>query len=256
MLRKALLAAVGVSTLATAARADLMTFATFEQASVNPAYSFVNNDAKKTYGFLSKKVNITFQYTVDNGYGAANTNIKAVETITAFASKKASDLMFKGNTYDYQPLNRVTITITAKTPVNGKSLLLKATDSTGAILGIDGANSALFFGDTTKKDTVTYSSDFLDFSNTKDRAYSLNLLGVMPALSIDKDGYLASFKAGVNAIEEGKPTATFSADVAPTKVVPPKEEPEPSTLALAAIGSAGLLARRRLRRRADRPVVP
>jgi hypothetical protein len=251
MFRRALLAAVGALTLATAARADLMPFATFEQASVNPAYEFINNSKKKTFGFLSKKVNVTFQFLVDNGYGEAKKNIAAVETITAYAKSTATDITVDGSKVDVQFMKQVTFTITAKKPVDGKSLLLQITDSTGTIAGVDGGNTARFFGSTTTKDTVTFSSDFLDFSKTKDRAYQLNLLGVDPGISIDKDEYLAAFKAGVNAIQEGKPTATFSADVAPTKVAP-KAEPEPSTLALGAFGAAGLVARHRLRRRADR----
>jgi hypothetical protein len=244
-----LLAAVGALALATAAHADLIPFATFDQASVNPAYNFVNNSNKKVYGFFSKKVNISFQFLVDNGYGAKETTIQAVETITASASDTASSNPAKGQNYDVQPLNKVIITITAKKPVDGKSLLLRVTDSTGVIGGVDGSTAATFLGDTTLGHKVNFSSDFLDFSKTKDRSYRVRLLGVEPALAIDKDGYLASFKAGVNQIREGQPTATFSADVAPAKVAP---NPEPSTLTLAAVGAAGLLGRRRLRRRADR----
>jgi len=243
--RLALTAAVVLSALGgitSPVRAGLIPFANFEQASVNPAYSFVNTD--KTQGFISggskptQKIPITFSFTVANGYGAANTPIAAVETITAFARGTANQITQDGVTYDSQAMKNVIFTITAKKPIDGKTNLLTISESTGTIFGRDGGTAAVFTGSTELKDTVKFSSDFLDFSKTKGGAYQLALLGVNPALSIAKNDYLSPFKAGVNQIVEGKPTAIFSTDVAPASV------PEPTSIVLHGTALALCLCRR------------
>jgi hypothetical protein len=246
----ALLAIVFAAASPADARADLSLFGKFDPAKANQKSSFING---KSVGFLSRNLDITFQYTVDNGYGDKNSNIKAMETITAFADGKAVQTVIKGTTYDYQPLKEVQIKITAKTPVDGKSILL-ATDkmTTGVLGGEDGARVALLFGNTEDKSlvdkdkniVVNFSSDFLDFSGTKQRSYSITLRDLTAPLGINGNGYLNSFDAPTKTVEEGNPMALFKADAAPVKT------PEPASWMFPVVACGLMLARRRVLRSA------
>ena len=117
-----------------------------------------------------------------------------------------------------QPIANTTITITRNSD-NANLLTILALNSvlTG---GIEGNASTSFGSDPPQ--TVTFTSDFIDFGSTASRAYSVGYTSVVPSLHVGGNGFLQNFTAAG--------AGTFSADF----VVP-----EPTSFLL--IGT-GLLA--------------
>ena len=128
------------------------------------------------------------------------------------------------------------LSITRNTPaaegMGSRTNLLTVT-FTGDVLGVIGGDPSLT-GDTALGATITYTSDFLNFSATTERDFSLVFSswidnGGGNGLSIDAlDNFFNSATAaGAGTFDSASPPGPFV--------------PEPATLSLAAIGLAGLL---------------
>jgi hypothetical protein len=81
---------------------------------------------------------------------------------------------------------------------------------------------------------VSFSSDFLDFSNTTQRDIGLSFSSILPGLSIGANGFFNNFTAAG--------TGTFSSNPVPMFI------PEPSTylmMGVALVGMFGFAVRRR-----------
>ena len=120
------------------------------------------------------------------------------------------------------------------------SNLLSGTFGGGSIFG-SGATGALG-ASTPGGDSLTFTSDFLDFSAVTDSDMALSLADIGPVLArLNSAAALSSFAATGGG--------TFSSDGAPALAYPPTGSvPEPSSWALIILGFGALGARLRWRR--------
>lgn len=122
-------------------------------------------------------------------------------------------------------MNNINLVVTANTPINGKTNLLSMLVSSGAL--VKGSSTTATLGGTEGDggaDTVTFTSDFLNFAGTTVRDYSITNTAISPSLnSLDPNGYMKTWL--------GTGTGNFSSDPAPQAFIP-----EPSTLGLLLVG--------------------
>lgn len=117
------------------------------------------------------------------------------------------------------------------------SNLLSGTFTNAALFGQNGGSSGSFSGSTDGGNVVTFSSDFLDFSNTVTRDFAIAMTSINPVLNRPTSALnsLRSFRA--------TSSGTFSSDPAPGITI----LPEAATwgMMLAGFGLVGVVARRR-----------
>ena len=165
--------------------------------------------------------------------------------LTISAKTTANATSFSG--FDFQPFDQaITLVFTRATPlvVLGTPLsnlltvtITPRTANRPSFVGNDGStttHSMALVSDTTHE-TITYTSDFIDFSHTIERDLALSFSAVNPGLSIAANNFFAGFQADF--------TGTFDSDPAPSTI----EVPEPGSLLILAAGIGGIavLVRRR-----------
>jgi len=232
----------------TPAKADLTTFASFNLrgGAANP-FTYTNaSGPNSTFTLVTTQIPVTFTYQVPNGFGAAGTPIDAVLTFSAQVNgvvTKADGSALTGspaNTAVKQMLKNVTFTFTSLSAGNLPGTdLLTTTASTGALTGVIGGRTLNFNGDTGLGNSVNYSSDFLNFSNTIEQDFSfgftsLKTIGTNGALSVKTTGNLANGKGNFNPFTTSG-GGTFDSDPAPLA-----PSPEPAPVAAFLIGGMGL----------------
>ncbi len=172
-------------------------------------------------------------------------NVDAVFTLNAtVATGNPADLL--GGFLVQEPLvgsfsfiSTTAITLNTTTFAAGSNLL-SGTFTNGAISGQRNGTSGSVGGSTGSGSVITYTSDFLDFSETVDRDFSLSLTSIASPLQASPTNgtptrALRTFRA--------LSTGTFSSDPAPIVTA----VPEPTTWALMVLGfgMVGFAARRR-----------
>jgi hypothetical protein len=246
---KSVMAAVAIATCGLAASAvpafadPLTTLANFkvDDASLGGgnSFSFTNAGASSTLTTIGDSVAVDFSYTVAaNTYnGAAGVNIPAILTLTSSVAGLAASA---GGT-DAQPLTDVVLTVTAKTPVGGKSNLFSVVfsdpgiPSDGLTYGHNGTQTATLKGDNggASGENVFLTSDFLDLTGATREGFGVEFTNVTPGLSIAGNGYLSSFTSqGAGQFEANAGTGQ-------------NRTPEPASLMTLGLGAVGLLIRRR-----------
>lgn len=218
--------ALGVASVAPA-KAVNVTFAQFFQAAAGNPFTFTNAGGASTF---TVAVPVTFVYLVPNGYGAPFVPIAGTMTLSSIVSAPAAGTD--------QPMMSTNMVFTANTPVSGFTNLLTLSNSTGTISSTGGLTAA--FQGSTPGNVVTFSSQFLDFSLTVNRAFALSFTSVQPSYSVNGNGYLDSFQASG--------TGTFSSDPAPEYHNPVPEPGVTATFAMGALGLFGLMFRARKRK--------
>ncbi len=216
---------VGSQSLAQA----LTTFASVD-TTTNQTLTFINNGILSSFGTTSVSVPVVFTYKIVNDYGGINVSIPSTMTITSSVTGGAGG-------YNQQ-INNIQMSITANTAVNGKTNLLRMTNSTGRLADpfLGGSGAANFLGSTSSGSVVGFSSDFLNFSNTTARAFNFALNSVTPVTNLNANGYMDTF------ISSG--VGNFASNPAPQATVP-----EPGTLGLLALTALPAVVGLRLRRR-------
>jgi len=138
-----------------------------------------------------------------------------------------------------QPVSSGDFSFIRTTPLGGLSNLLTVHFTNAVLTGLANGTTPSFLGSQPGGSaTVSFTSDFLDFSGSNDRGFSFSLSGVNPALTLGAGGVLNSFS--------GDTTATFSVDAArQTGGIP---EPSSWMLLIFGFGGAGALLRARRRR--------
>ncbi|WP_395143633.1 hypothetical protein [Armatimonas sp.] len=224
--------------LATAAHAQLTTFANFTQAGGTRPYTFTNAGSSSTFSLAAPQA-INFYYQVNNEYNGTGfaTVIPATMTLTSSVGAVATGVVSLT-----QPMTGITMVFTADTPVNGKSELLRIVANSGGnpgrlggfLTGTDGGSNPSFSGSQNGAlgDLVTMSSDFVHFDITTRRDYSLTFSAATPDFSMNGNSYINSFTA------DG--TGTFASNPAPFALIP-----EPASLVFALLGGIALHRRRR-----------
>ncbi len=249
---------LAASCVATASAGPL-TFAQFHEANGTGnanLFAYINNTSNSTGDVelvtmpgstVGGAIPVTFNFLQVGGSLPADLqgNQPATLTMTS-SSKQGVQLAFSntlGNeTFDASGALTDTLSITRNSAAaegNGSRTNLLTMTFTGQLVGfINGGNPSLS-GDTTIGATVNFSSDFLTFENGQ-KNYSLTFSswtttglggGLQLAFSNAFQSFLAATAAG---------TGTFAANVVAV--------PEPSTLALAAIGCIALVTFRRRRK--------
>jgi hypothetical protein len=233
-----LLMNIALSTLATTAHATLTTFAQFGQINSNQPFVFTNASASSTFSLASTPINFT--YLITNGYGSTiGSSINAHMTITSTVAAVTSSSGTSPNRNFDQSLTGITIQFIADTPVNGQTNLLTilagagATSSGGLLSGREGRTTGNLDGSQSPGggDSIIMSSDFLDFSNTTQRDYSVSLNAITPAMGLNANNYLNTFAANA--------TGTFASDPVPITI------PEPNSIVLLVLSGAGVGIKRR-----------
>lgn len=220
---------LATAALATAslAHAQTVPFANFQQVGGDKSFQFLNTGVTSTFVTedtitSSTVIPVNFTYLFFNTSGTINVSLPANLTITSTVSSPAS-FGLTGS----QPLSNVQMTFTGTGAVTGN--LLTVFNSTGVLGGALGDSTAGL--DETHNGTtqiVNFSSDYIDFSSSTQRNYSIALNNVTPALANGGNGYLAGFQSNA--------TGVFAANGL---------APEPSTFALLGLGALGLVVRRR-----------
>jgi hypothetical protein len=126
------------------------------------------------------------------------------------------------------PISAGTLTFTSTSAVtyNGHTgtNLLTVAFSGGSLTGLMGGSTASY-GNSTPPNTVTFTSDFLDFSSTTARDLVLGINGINPSLG---------FAFGGSRSHSGVATGNFGADLSAGS--PQGDVPEPASWALMLVG--------------------
>ncbi len=230
---------LGVVLTATPAQAQLTQFAA--ALTGNNGFSFTNAGAASNLTLSPNPRNIAqFSFTIDSGTGLdAFTVIPARMSLTSTATTPG------GNS---QIFDTITTSIIARAGLvddgNGHTFnflggenLLTMTTTNSLMTTTNGTKSGNVVGDSNVLlQTVTYSSDFLNFTGTTQRTFGWQLNPMNVNASLNGNGYVDSFTAAGNL--------TFSSDPGP--VAPAAAAPEPGSLAFIALGGLALARRRRV----------
>jgi hypothetical protein len=232
------------------ASAQATTFATWETTTQYPdsTVTFTNTGATgSTSSFTTTAVPVNFYYQVPNGYSTgvgASSSVEAYMTITGTVDGAATTGAHTRLTQDFSSI-QISIT-NANDTVN----YLTAEASSPSSLDLPAASGragSLEAGSTSSNangapQTVTFSSDYLDFTNTSEDEFAFTLSNLYDSMTgnttstataptINANGYLDSFYGGG--------TGTFASTPPP---LPKTPEPSPLlSLAIAAIGLGALL---------------
>ncbi len=182
---------------------------------------------------------------------AALGTLKAAFTFSAVADPGTPDIV--GGGFNIQQLSTGTfsfiytgvanLVVDHTTYYTGANLLTATFFSGGAIFGRNASTSGNVGGSTQAGNTVVYTSDFLNFTPTVDKDFSLALSSITPGLGRGGVGQaLSTFFA--------TSTGSFSADPAP---LPTAIIPEPATWGLLVVGF-GLVGLQGRRRKSSTPV--
>ncbi len=252
----ACLAVFGVGSAAKAAPTPV-TFAQFSQttnsANANQ-FEYVDNgpnlDAElfSTSG-QSASIPVVFDFLSTPGLPSDLQGTQAaLLTLTTSSTSSAQSVPFFGQTLGAQQINSSgifidTLTITRDTAAaegNGGKTILLQVQFTGTLAGLLGTRVPILQGSSSTGDTITYSSDFLNFSNAASNDYNIAFSSWISA--IDSGGLELSATAGDHyfATATAAGAGTFDTTFAPSIGFP-----EPSSLALLSVGAASLMARRR-----------
>jgi len=227
------IAAVGLA--AASAPTFAVTFANFTQQVTDPQTPFVFTNASTGSGFLTQSIPVDFTFEIPNGTGL-ETPIQATMVLTAVAVPGG---YYTAGPFVGQTFSSLTATFTATSgPFTGDNLL--TVNSTALVQGLTGVpvnppnhGTAGLSADTGAGDTVTYSSDFLNFAGGADNSYSFEFTSLTQKLAKQ----LAATGKMPNVLKsfDANGTGSFTSDPTPTFGVP---EPNPALALL--IGAAGL----------------
>jgi hypothetical protein len=218
----------------TAARADVFTFAQFTQQDVGQnLFSYQNPTTTGTgsANFLTLVGAPVFaQATNANAFttGFPTGPLSALLVLSASTAQPATQNPDK-SLQEAFPGTTNKLTITLDTAVNGKTNFLTATFSAKAagLTGpAPGSSTGGFSGSDAATDTVQFSSDFIDFTGSKEHSFALSFSSItstLGGLQQDPNGFYDSFAAAG--------TGTFDTVFA---------VPEPGSLLLAGVGVLGL----------------
>lgn len=236
------LAAACVLAVAAPARAAVTTFAQFTNGGANN-FVYTNNGTNAT--FNASSIAVQFNYSNILNLPADLTGNQAA-TLTLSSRTNAPAQNFGGfGVESINGSNGVTTTVntivitrnTAAAQGNGtRTVLLRVEFATATLSGPVPGNAATLSGSSTTS-TVTFSSDFLDFSQTTQRDLGLSFSSVLPNLSINANNFFNNFTAAG--------TGTFSSDPVPN-VVPEGDSSQALGVLVGVVGLWELL--RRVRR--------
>lgn len=205
-------------------------FATFGQASSNPAFQFQSSGGNGSLG-LASPLAVNFQYQTENGFSPnIGQNIMATVSMSSLTSGAA----YTDAGLLVQPLANIEMRFTSALAAPDSGDLLRVFLTTGNLIGAPGGQTAVLTATQggSGGSIVNFASDYLDFSAPLvNKNFAVSFTSVDPVINLGNDGNLRAFSA----------TATGNFGSAPK----PRAIPEPASCLLIGFGLAGLLARRR-----------
>lgn len=235
-----------LAVIATApiASADPVTFAAFTQTSATKAFTWNNNRqapaaagcaAGALCSTLTGSTTVNFDFFEEVIPGGLATELEdnqlATLTVSATTTAAASGL---GGAFVLQPGISGTISFTRNTPLNGLSNLLTVTFQNADISARINDSTATMNGSAPPDMQVIFSSDFLDFSETTARGFSLSLASLTPSYNLFPTwNGTGGFPGDARQLRDFVATLSgqFSSDPPPIG-----EIPEPTSMALMGLG--------------------
>jgi hypothetical protein len=196
--------------------AQTTTFAQFLEQDASNDFVFTNNTTSADFQTVSGGSPIFLRYSNISGLDSSLTGFQSAHMIITTTTTSPASLITGTLT---QPLTSVvTVQIIRDSPApvgvgNGsRTNLLTATFSRSvsdpSIVGSSGGSAATLQA-TTPDNTVTYTSDFLNFASTTSRNLSASFSSVSPSLSLGAGGFLQSFVAAGSGTFASNPPPTY-----------------------------------------------
>jgi hypothetical protein len=187
----------------TTSQAQTTTFGQFVQRDTAAQnFVFTNNGNSASFGTVNNGNPVSFLY---GGIANLPAELQGFQNATIFVTSTTTSPAVMGAEGNLvQPIsNTFTIEVRRDTPAaNGggtrRNLLTAVVTQGAAPANITGqANSASYTASTpsSTNQTVTYTSDFLDLTQTTDRNFGISFSSVTPALSFTPGGFFNSFTA-------------------------------------------------------------
>lgn len=262
-------AVIAASIAASPAAAVVTTFASFNAVSTGNVY-YVNNGTGGNAGtYRSNGTGGTISTTnslpsvrpsaavpgaVDTTFSFLNalspfvTNVPAkftlLATVTNSPAMTVSGFKLQQNfagSFSFVSVNAITIgSVTHAAGAN----LLSGTFNLGTVFGAAGGTSGSMTSSVDGGSTITYTSDFLDFTNTNSRDLSLSLSSIVSLVGNVNNGLNNATGKALRSFR-GTSTGSFSSDPAPLVIGVP--EPQSWAMLVIGFGLIGVTARRRAR---------
>ncbi len=202
----------------TASQAQTTTFAQFLQRNTaSQNFVFTNNTTGATFNTVNNGNPVSFLY---GGIANLPAELQGFQNATIFVTSSTTAPAGSGSDGNLvQPFNSTfTIEVRRDTPatVGGgtrRNLLTAIVSQGGTTANITGqANSASFTASTpsSTSQVVTYTSDFLDFTQTIDRNFGISFSSVTPALSFGPGGFFNSFSASGSGTFASNPVPHYN----------------------------------------------
>lgn len=232
---------------AIAASAAPITFAQFHELTTgNPnlfSYTEHGGDGGATASLTAVSVPVSFSYVGIPGLPAdLSGNVAATLTLTTTTNQPAVSLM--GVIDDQQFPTVSTLTITKDTPAaegSGSQDVLLSMNFNGQLFATPGGSVAQLTGQTAVGNSITYSSDFLSFTNSPPQDFAVSLSSWVSSGDsgpVEVDSQTGFFNSATAA-----GVGTFDTSVGSTTFFP-----EPTSLSILALGAIPMLRRRRAAR--------
>jgi hypothetical protein len=252
------LAVAATLSLSAPACATETTFASFSPAGSNPNVHLTNagngsgrlNDGSFASGVpTALPVQVKFSFLLP-GISDFVTDVAATYTLTATIAKNTPAINAAGfsiqagvgGTMSFISNTAILVTGPGFVPHNyaAGSNLLTVVFNSAALAGQTGSHNLSFSDGTLGGGTVTFTSDFLDFSNTTNRDFALSLSSLSPVVSAatGTNKSLNSFTGSLGGQFASDPAALVNGAV-----------PEPATWAMMLLGMLGIGLSLRGRRR-------
>lgn len=233
---------LGIS-MTSAARADVVTFAQFNQQRVSDQdFAYANSGTSAAFNSASQGIPIYLSIT--DGFAPGLDRLQLAHLFLTSTTSAATMPLAPPDQLVREHFTGTAnaIQILLDTPVNGKRDFLTVTFSDGLLSGrLNGTEASLKTSDTDSGNPsrVGFLSDFIDFTNAIEHGLSLSFSSVNATvgggfLQLADNGFLKSFTAAG--------TGTFDTAFPAIATVP-----EPSSLVLAALGLIGLFSLARAR---------
>lgn len=212
----ALCLALFVSTVTS--QAQTTTFGQFVQRDTAAQnFVFTNNGSNANFGTVNNGNPVFFLY---GGIANLPTELQGFQNATIFVTATTNAPAGPGaggnivqpfsNTFTIEVRRDTPATIGGGTRRNLLTAVVTAGGTTSKITGQSNSASYTASTPTSTSQVVTYTSDFLDFTQTNDRNFGISFSSVTPALSLGSGSFLNSFTASGSGTFASNPPPRYN----------------------------------------------